>query len=313
MTTHEMPTHETLHPELVALIEAVEAAPPITLLPVSVMRQLIREQWFDPNAPAEIETRNVSIPVDGRTMAARLYIPENASAVSPGAIFFHGGGFVFGDLDSHDGACRRLCRTSGVRILAVDYRLAPEHRMPAAHDDAEAAVRWVFNHTEQLGFDPERIGICGDSAGGLLAASTAFVLRGDPVCRIKSQTLIYPVLMFSGTTPSRQKFAAGPILDAELIQYFGEAYLGSGTHDDVRLNLLTADLSGMPPTQVVIASLDPLQDEARSLVRGLRECGVKTSLMEFANLPHGFITLSHVSPAVAQVVSAIGTSLGASL
>jgi acetyl esterase len=308
-----MTTHESLHPELVGLVEVLDAAPPITLLPVTVLRQLIREQWFDAEAPSEIETRNISIPVDGRTIAARLYIPGDADTVSAGVIFFHGGGFIFGDLDSHDGACRRLCRSSGVRILAVDYRLAPEHRMPAAHDDAEAAVRWVFNHATQLGMDSNRIGLCGDSAGGLLAASTAFVLRSDPVCRIKSQTLIYPVMMFSGSTPSRQTFAAGPILTASLIEHFGESYLGSSARDDVRLNLLTADLTGMPPTTLVIAGLDPLQDEARSFARALTECEVPTSVMELGSLPHGFLTLSHVSPAVGQVVAQVGTNLGAAL
>lgn len=309
-----MTTHESLHPELVDLVAALDGAPPITQLPVAVLRQLIREQWFDPDAPADIETRNISIPVDGRTIAARLYIPESADAVSPGVIFFHGGGFIFGDLDSHDGACRRLCRSSGVRILAIDYRLAPEHRMPAAHDDAEAAVRWVFNHTSQLGIDGNRIGLCGDSAGGLLAASTAFVLRGDPVCRIKSQTLIYPVMMFSGSTPSRQTFAAGPILSAALIEHFSESYLGgSGARDDVRINLLDADLTGMPPTTLVIAGLDPLSDEGRSFARGLKEHGVPTSVTELGNLPHGFLTLSHVSPAVGQVVAQIGATLAAGL
>ena len=308
-----MTTYESLHPELVGLVEALHAAPPITLLPVTVLRQVMREQWFDPNAPAEVETRNISIPVDGHMIAARLYIPANASAVSPGVIFVHGGGFVFGDLDSHDGACRRLCRSSGVRILAVDYRLAPEHQMPAAHDDAEAAVRWVFNHTAQLGFDRNRIGLCGDSAGALLAASTTFVLRSDPVCRIKSQMLIYPVLMFSGTTPSRQAFAAGPILDAAVIEYFSECYLGSSARYDERINLLSADLTGMPPTTLVIAGLDPLQDEARSFARELTEREVPKSVVELGNLPHGFLTLSHVSPAVGQVVAQIGTSLGAAL
>jgi acetyl esterase len=307
-----MATHE-LHPELVALVEALHAAPPMTQLPPPVLRQLIREQWFDANAPTEIETRNISIPVDGRTIPARLYIPSGANSESPGVVFFHGGGFVFGDLDSHDGACRRLCRASGVRILAVDYRLAPEHRMPAAHDDAEAAVRWVFDHTAQLGLDRERIGVCGDSAGGLLAASTAFVLRSDPVCRIKAQMLIYPVLLFSGSTPSRQQFAAGPLLDASLIDHFNDTYLGSAARDDARLNLLSSDLTAMPPTTLVIAGLDPLQDEARSLARGLTKYDVQTSMMELDNLPHGFLTLSHVSPAVGQVVAQIGARLGAVL
>lgn len=309
-----MTTHEPLHPELVGLVAALDGAPPVTLLPPAVLRQLMREQWFDADAPADIETRNISIPVDGRTIAARLYIPGNASAVAPGVIFFHGGGFVFGDLDSHDGACRRLCRSSGVRILAVDYRLAPEHRMPAAHDDSEAAVRWVFNHAAQLGFDRNRIGLCGDSAGGLLAASTAFVLRSDPICRIKSLTSIYPVTMFSGSTPSRQTFAAGPILTASMIEHFNESYLGdSGARDDVRINLLTADLTGMPPTTLVIAGLDPLSDEGRSFGRRLREHGVPTSVTELGNLPHGFLTLSHVSPAVGQVVAQIGAKLAAGL
>jgi acetyl esterase len=308
-----MASHEPLHPELIGLVEALQAAPSITQLPVTVLRQLIREQWFDANAPAEVESCNLSIAVDGRTIAARLYIPGDIAAVSAGVVFFHGGGFVFGDLDSHDGACRRLCRSSGVRILAVDYRLAPEHRMPAAHDDAAAAVRWVFRHTTQLGFDPERIGICGDSAGALLAASTAFVMRSDPECRIKAQLLIYPVLMFSGSTPSRLAFAAGPILDAASINYFCDAYVGASARDEVRLNLLTADLTGMPPATLVIAGLDPLQDEGRAFARALSECGVPAAVMEFGNLPHGFLTLSHVSPAVGRVVAKIGASLGAVL
>lgn len=308
-----MSAHESLHPELVGLVEALHAAPPISQLPMAVLRQTIREQWFDPGAPAEIAIRNISIPVDGHTLPARLYVPANAPAVTPGVVFFHGGGFVFGDLDSHDGACRRLCRASGVRILAVDYRLAPEHPMPAAHEDAEAAVRWVFNHSAQLGFDRDRIGVGGDSAGALLAASTAFVLRSDPVCRIKAQMLIYPVLMFSGTTASRQTFASGPILDADVIEFFTRSYVGSGTRDDVRLNLLSADLTGMPPATLVIAGLDPLQDEGRSFARSMTERGVPVSVMEFGNLPHGFLTLSHVSPAVARAVEQIGTRLGSPL
>jgi acetyl esterase len=308
-----MATHNSLHPELVGLVEALHSAPPITQLPPPVLRQVIREQWFDANAPVEIETRNISIPVDGRTIAARLYIPGDAPAVTPGVVFFHGGGFVFGDLDSHDGACRRLCRSSGLRIFAVDYRLAPEHRMPAAHDDAEAALRWVFDHTAQLGFDRERIGVCGDSAGALLAASTAFVMRSDPACRIKAQMLIYPVLMFTGSTASRQTYAAGPIIDAAVIEYFRDSYVGSAASDDVRLTLLTADLTGMPPTTLVIAGLDPLQDEGRLFARALAKYDVSTSVVELDDLPHGFLTLSHVSPAVAHVVAQIGTKLGAVL
>lgn len=302
---------ESLHPELVGLVEALKAAPPISQLPVPVLRQMMREQWLDPNAPAEVATRNIAISIDGATIPARLYVPAGAPALTPGVIFFHGGGFVFGDLDSHDGACRRLCRASGVRILAVDYRLAPEHPMPAAHDDALAAARWVFNHAEQLGFDRDRIGVCGDSAGGLLAACTAFALRSDPVCRIKAQTLIYPVLMLTGTTPSRQTFAADPIIDAATIEYCTRCYLGSGNDDDERLNLLSADLTGMPPTTLVISGLDPLQDEGRSFGRRLTERGVPVSTLEFGTLPHGFVTLSHLSPAVADVVAQIGTRLGA--
>jgi len=306
-----MATHKSLHPELIGLVEALQAAPPLSQLPVPVLRQMMREQWLDPNAPAEVATRNIAISVEGGTIPARLYVPADAPALTPGVIFFHGGGFVFGDLDSHDGACRRLCRASGVRIIAVDYRLAPEHPMPAAHDDALAAARWVFNHAEQLGFDRGRIGVCGDSAGALLAASTAFVLRSDPVCRIKTQTLIYPVLMLGGTTPSRQTFAAGPILDAATIEYFTRCYLGSGNDDDERLNLLGADLTDMPPTTLVIAGLDPLQDEGRSFGRRLVEHGVTVSTLEFGTLPHGFVTLSHLSPAVGDVVAEIGTRLGA--
>lgn len=305
-----MATNPLLHPELTGLVEALRGAPPLSQLPVSVLRQMMREQWFDPNAPADVSTRNLSIPVDGAVLQARLYIPGTGPSVTPGVIFFHGGGFVFGDLDSHDGACRRLCRSSGLRIIAVDYRLAPEHPMPAAHDDAEAAVRWVFNHASQLGFDRDRIGVCGDSAGALLAASAAFSLRSHPVCRIKAQVLIYPVLMFNGSTASRRAFADGPILDAATIEYFTRCYLGSGPVDDVRLNLLDADLSGMPPTTLVIAGLDPLQDEGRSLGRGMAERGVPVSVMEVENLPHGFVTLSHMSPAVGRVVEQIGQKLG---
>jgi acetyl esterase len=305
---------ESLHPELLSLVEALRGAPPLSKVPVALLRQAMREQWFDATAPADVVTREVSIPAQGGALGARLYTPANASSTMPGVVFFHGGGFVFGDLDSHDGACRRLCRASGARILAVDYRLAPEHTIPVAHDDAEAAVRWVFNHAAQLGFDRERIGVAGDSAGALLAAWTAFVLRSDPLCRLKAQTLIYPVLMFSGSTASRRRFVDGPLLDAATIDYFCNSYLGCGGNlRDERLNLLSEDLAGMPPATLVIAGLDPLQDEGRSFGQRMAERGVPTAVIELPDLPHGFLTLSHLSPAVGQIVAQIGTRLGAAL
>ncbi|MCC7267080.1 MAG: alpha/beta hydrolase, partial [Caulobacteraceae bacterium] len=183
-----------LDPHFKAMLDAQAAAaagqepPPVEAIPPEMLRAGYRmqRQAADQNAPKDVVARDLKVAGE---IPARLYTPAGAAAVSGGLVYFHGGGFVIGDLETHDGHCRRLAAGSGCRVLAVDYRLAPEHAFPAGHDDALAATKWAFDHAAEIGFNPTRIAVGGDSAGGNLAASVAQDLRGDPARRVAFQLL----------------------------------------------------------------------------------------------------------------------------
>ncbi len=308
-----MHTKPTLDPGLVALIEGMRAAPPLESLPMAAIRDMMRAMGTDPGAPRDVGTDELTIPGPAAPLRARRYRPASAKGAGPGIVYFHGGGFIGGDLDSHDGACRRLCRASNVQILAIDYRLAPEHPVPAPFDDAEAAVRWTFDHSADLGLARERIGVCGDSAGALLSAWVSVILRRDASRPIRSQTLIYPPFMFEGTTSSRADYE-GYLLTAATMKFFTRCFLGAdGKLDDPRLNLLGADVSSVAPAHVVVAGFDPLKDEGELYVKHLKASGVAAQLTVYPAFPHGFINMAPQSAAVAAAVDEIGTAIAQSL
>lgn len=238
--------------------------------------------------------------VDGAAgkLRARHYAPERGDG-APLLLFLHGGGFVFGDLDTHDAPCRVLCRHGGMHVLAVEYRLAPEHRFPAAVDDALAALRWAQAHAAELGADPLRVGVGGDSAGANLSAAVSILASHDGGVAPTCQMLVYPAVDRTRPYPSIELFADGFFLTRASIQWFHRQYSGTpGTHDrDPRLGPLHAEtLAGLPPALVVTAGFDPLRDEGEAYAAALQAHGTTTVLRRFDSLIHGFFNMVGVSP-----------------
>jgi acetyl esterase len=244
---------------------------------------------------------------------ARLYVPGGAR--EPGAllVFFHGGGFWCGDLDSHDATCRFLAEQSFVRVLAVDYRLAPEHPFPAAYDDALAAFAWAVEHAVELGADPERLGVGGDSAGGNLAAGVAIeaARQGRP-CAV--QLLVYPVTQARRATRSYELLGEGFYLTRGFMDRADRAYADGVPADDPRLSPLAAQLpAGLAPALVYTAGFDPLRDEGEAYAERLRESGAPVLLTRFADQIHGFFNVVGVGTSSRAANLRIARQLGTAL
>lgn len=224
-------------------------------------------------------------------LPARLYVPTGAAASGPLLLFLHGGGFVYGDLASHDAACRALAERSGVRVLAVDYRLAPEHPFPAAYDDAVAAYRWVLEHAAEVGTSPDRIAVGGDSAGGNLAAGVAIeaARAGLPLA---FQLLVYPVTDALHDTSSFRLFGRGFYLTREFMELVAGHYLGDTDPRDPRVSPAYAELpAGLAPALVVTAGFDPLRDEGEAYARRLEAAGAYAEVRRFGGQIHGFLNI----------------------
>jgi len=246
-------------------------------------------------------------------LPARLYVPEGAPPVGPLLVFFHGGGFWCGDLDSHDAACRFQAGQAGVRVLSVDYRLAPEHAFPAAHDDAAAAYAWAVEHAAELGADPARIGVGGDSAGGNLAAGVAIeAARHGWPCAV--QLLVYPSTQAHRATRSFELFGEGFYLTRGFTARGEETYASGVPADDPRLSPLHADLpAGLAPALVHTAAFDPLRDEGEAYADRLRAAGAEVALTRFDDQIHGFLNIVGVGrtsrAANLRVARALATAL----
>jgi acetyl esterase len=241
----------------------------------------------------------VTFPGPGGELAARLYVPASDSPEPPPLlVYFHGGGWVIGDLETHDSPCRFLAANAGVQVLAVDYRLAPEHPFPAAAEDAFAAFRWVSENAARFGTESDRIAVGGDSAGGNLAAVAALTAREEGGSAPAMQLLIYPVTDTGRELPSRRSLGEGFLLTRRDMAYYEDRYLPPGTdRSDPRVAVLQAeDLSGLPPAYVVVAGFDPLRDEGVAYAERLREAGVTVALREHTGLVHTFINLTAICP-----------------
>lgn len=255
-----------------------------------------------PAPVGEIVDRTIGTP-DGR-MRVRLYRPAGSVVrLLPTILYFHGGGWVIGSLESHDLPCRFFCARSGCAVVSVDYRLAPEHKFPAGLDDALAAFRWLAADGEAFGTDPSRIVIAGDSAGGTLATVVAQMVRGDARTPCL-QWLIYPATDLSGDTPSHLSCGEGFLLTRSDMEWCRGLYLNDPAEiADPRVSPMRAtDLSGMPPALVFTAGLDPLRDEGQAYVARLSSAGVKTVHREFDSLIHGFIGMRGALQAAARAM-----------
>jgi acetyl esterase len=246
-------------------------------------------------------TEDRTVPGAEGELRARVYRPEGDGPF-PTVAFFHGGGWVIGDLDTHENMARNVCRGSRAVVIAIDYRLAPEHPFPAAAEDAVAAARWVAAHLDELGGDT-RLAVAGDSAGGNLAAVVAQALHADGT-PLAGQFLIYPAVDAEGEYPSRLENATGYFLEQPTMDWFYGHYTGAWADaKDPRLSPLHgADLSGLPPAVIVTAEYDPLRDEGEAYGEALHAAGVDADVRRYDGMIHGFFDMGTVSPAAQAAV-----------
>ncbi len=263
-----------------------------------------------PRAPLP-RVQEVLLPGPAGAMKARLYAPSFQRL--PVLLFFHGGGFTIGGLDTHDSLCRQLALRAGVAVLSLDYRLAPEHRFPAAVDDSFAALRWLLKHADSLGLDPTRLAVGGDSAGGTLAAVTALQAR-DAGLPLALQLLITPGTSAACDTESHRRFAKGYLLEAETIAWFFNHYIDLADRGDWRYAPLNApDHADLAPACVILAEADPLLDEGLAYADALRAAGVHVELELYRGVTHDFIKLGRAIPEALAAQAACAAALQAAL
>ena len=290
--------------------------PPYETLQPAEARQFSRNARavLAPEPPEMGEVRDLTIGADG-TIPARLYRPRlyrpDACAALPALIYFHGGGWVIGDLDTHDVVCRQVANGAGAVVIAVDYRLAPEHKFPAAVDDAIAATAWIAENGAALGIDASRLAVGGDSAGGNLAAVVALHARDHGGPKLTQQVLIYPATEFAMNHPSHERFGEGLLLTRPTMAWFRDHYLrGAEDMADWRASpLRAASLAGLPPALVLIAGYDPLSDEGEDYAARLAAAGVPVTRLRVEGMIHGFLTMGKLIPAANEAVAMIAASL----
>lgn len=278
--------------QLMLRMQKVARERPAESLPLPQGRLALRRQAriaSGDHPVGEVHERTVR-GADG-PLPARLYVPRGASTVGPLLVFFHGGGMIYGDLDSHDGLCRFLAEEAGMRVLSVDYRLAPEHPFPAGVDDAWAAYEWVASNAADYDADPARLAVGGDSAGGYLAAAVAIQAAKQRV-PLAFQLLIYPVTDWRGGSPSRRMFGRGFFLTTEFMDLATRLYAPGHDLTDPRLSVLFADIpEGLAPAYVTTAGFDPLRDEGEAYAVRLAEAGVQVTRKRFPGEIHGFANM----------------------
>lgn len=307
-----------LDPQARAMLDAMAAMPSpdfSTLRATDYRAALAAMPAFAPGDPVAAQQ---DLAVDGAagTLKARLYRPEpdpDDGAAQPLVIYFHGGGFVVCGLDSHDNICRSLASRSGALVLSVDYRLAPEARFPAAADDAVAAVRWAAAHAAQLGADPCRLAVAGDSAGGNLAAVACQQLRGSGIA-LRHQLLLYPWLDCSDAATASASYrdcAQGYFVSAAELGWYRAQYLAT-TADatDVRASpLRQRDLGGLPPATILTAEFDPLRDQGEAYGEALQRAGGSATVQRWPGQCHGFASMQGVLDAASHALDAAAASL----
>lgn len=291
-----------LHPQIVALMERAAAAgvrPTHELSPEEAraqMEEMSRQRDKDRTRVRMVADTVIDGP--GGDLTLRFYWPDVQSAeLAPAVVFFHGGGHVIGSLNSHDQVARNLCADTGYLVVSVDYRMGPEHRFPAAPEDCYAATRWVAGNTRQLGVDPDRIAVAGDSAGGNLAAVVALMARAAGGPALAHQLLIYPVADYAFDTPSYAQYAEGAgILTAAGMAWFRDHYLnGPEDRADWRAAPLRAsDFANLPPATVITAECDILHDEGVALADALAAAGVPVTHRDYPGMMHGFYSFAPV-------------------
>jgi acetyl esterase len=283
----------SLDPQVASLLPTLDAGfPPVQDMTGAQARAVIRSRFVanpDPEHVGEVTDRDMA--VDGGSITIRTYRPEAAGAL-PILVYAHGGGFVFCDLDSHDGLCRNLANLIPAVVISVGYRLAPEHTWPTAAEDVYAVTEWAAEHAADLGGDPTRIAVGGDSAGGNLAAVAALMARDRGGPDLAAQLLLYPVIAADFDTQSYRRFGTGYYNPQPAMQWYWDQYVPSrGDRRHPYASPLAGRLDGLPPAVVVLAGHDPLHDEGAAYADALEAAGVTTVRCPFDGGIHGFMTM----------------------
>jgi acetyl esterase len=290
----------TLDPDAAAVFKAFQEAgrPPYETVSPAEARELYLQGRLvtNPEPPELKSVQPLAIPAPHGPIPARVYTPMKlrvANGLAPCLVFFHGGGWVIGGLDSHDVVCRKLADEGQLIVISVDYRLAPEHKFPAAVEDAITATKWIAGNARRLGIDDSRLSVGGDSAGGNLAAVVAISARDGNGPAIAGQVLIYPAIDFAMTHPSHSEPETSILLTHSVFRWFTDHYLnGAADVHDWRASPARANtLIGLPPAFVLTAGADPLRDEGDEYARRLKEAGVPVTYRHFPGQFHGFFTM----------------------
>jgi acetyl esterase len=297
---------------------ALQPAPKMHELPAPAARQMFAA-LMELAGPKDVpigKVANLTCPGPDGDIPLRIYTPVAPSSdVLPALLFFHGGGFVIGNLDTHDGLCRMIANEAGVRVIAVDYRLSPEHKYPAAIEDASAALKFVEANAPQLGVDANRLAIGGDSAGGNIAAVIAQIAKENGGPSLAFQLLFFPVTQIGEETSSFRSFAEGFFLEKAGLEWFYRAYLPDGANrKDPHISpLMASSLEGLPPAYLAIAEFDPLHDEGLAYGEKLKKAGVPCEIADYRGLVHDFIYLQAVLPQAATALKAASAALAKAL
>jgi acetyl esterase len=304
----------TVDPTTRTVMEAMARAfPDITRTGATEARRLMAQLPRPPQSEPVHEVTDHYFDGPAGPVPIRIYRP--AEGLLPVVVFFHGGGWVLCNLDTHDDLCRSLANGTGAVVVSVDYRQPPEHPFPAAVDDAYGALQWVAGHAHELGIDEDRLAVAGDSAGGNLAAAVCLMARHRSGSPIRFQLLIYPVLAYAFDTGSYFDKATGYFLTAEQMRWYWDQYLADPAdgRNPYASPLLAEDLDGLPPAHIITGEHDPLRDEGEAYAGRLREAGVDVTNVRYGGMFHGFFTLGRVLPAAALATSTAHATLRAAL
>jgi acetyl esterase len=309
----------SLNSQVEAMLAMMAQAPQLDFASASIaeIRAASDVPMMQGPPPKVARVQDLSIALEGRILDSRLYVPEGCSDNPPLTVYFHGGGWVLGTLETHDGTCRALARASGSAVLSVAYRLAPEHPFPAPLEDCYDALCWTQDNGARLGINPARIAVAGDSAGANLAAATAILARDRGGPALRHQLLIYPVADNSFTQASYSDNGGGDyFLSTDMMAWFWALYLGD-KKDEADLSLArivdVADLSGLPPATVITAEYDPLRDEGMVYAQRLADAGVAVDSAIAPGMIHGFFSMFEAVPDAMQWIERAGVALHSAL
>ena len=304
-----------LDPDVLLVLDMIRLAgrPPFEQLTPAEAREayLKSRAVLQPEPEPVAEARDLAAPGPHGPIPLRLYRPDGAPGPLPGLIYYHGGGWLLGGLDSHDGVCRRFANAARCVVVSVDYRMAPEHKFPAAVDDCAAATAWAIGQAATLGIDPARVAVGGDSAGGNLAAVMALMARDGSLPKLAFQLLIYPATDMTMTTVSSQTVGPGVPLTSATMKWFIDHYMrGPADLTDWRASpIRAASVAGTAPALVLTAAADPLRDEGIAYAARLEREGVRTTAIHLTDQIHGFMSMGKVIRAADTAIDMMAASL----